>query len=155
MAMSGSRCRQWRSIVFGSPHHLNLRLVCTARTPARATLEVWSALPLFIQSLVPTSVLDNIFAVLDCSNRIYRVILLDPTGSQLEQVWAAMQVLFPRMKDLALRSKHETAPVDPSCRTIVAGDVHYSTRGTLGTGSLRHWHPPRFHLLFRLSRLPV
>ena len=32
-------CRRWRSVVFGSPHRLNLRLVCSAKTPARDMLD--------------------------------------------------------------------------------------------------------------------
>ena len=30
-------CRRWRCIVFGSPRHLNLKLVCTERTRIRKT----------------------------------------------------------------------------------------------------------------------
>lgn len=101
--------RQWRSIVFGSPHRLNLQLICTARTPARAMLDVWPALPLFIQSLVPTSVMDNMFAVLDCNNRIYQITLVDLTSSQLEQILAAMQVPFPRGHRSVFRGSGEVA----------------------------------------------
>src|SRR5260221_5208216 len=38
-------CRRWRSLVFGSPRRLNLRLFCTPETPAKDTLAVWPALP--------------------------------------------------------------------------------------------------------------
>ena len=31
-------CRRWRSVVFQSPHRLNLQLTCTPSTPARDTL---------------------------------------------------------------------------------------------------------------------
>src|SRR6266481_6481133 len=41
-------CRRWRNVVFGSPRRLNLRLFCTAKTPARDTLDVWPTLPLLI-----------------------------------------------------------------------------------------------------------
>ena len=41
--------RRWRSAVFRSPHRLDLQLVCTAKTPARDTLDVWPALPIFIR----------------------------------------------------------------------------------------------------------
>ena len=43
-------CRRWRTIVFGSPLRLDLALVCTAKTPARDTLDVWPPLPLVILS---------------------------------------------------------------------------------------------------------
>ena len=55
-------CRRWRSVVFGSPRRLNLRLVCGAKTPARDTLDVWPPLPLII--LCPNEILceDDIIA---------------------------------------------------------------------------------------------
>jgi hypothetical protein len=40
-------CRRWRTIVFQSPHRLNLRLLCTYKTPARDTHDVWPPLPLW------------------------------------------------------------------------------------------------------------
>jgi hypothetical protein len=36
-------CQRWRCVVFGSSRRLKLQLVCTARTPARDTLDVWLA----------------------------------------------------------------------------------------------------------------
>jgi hypothetical protein len=41
-------CRRWRSVVFQSPHRLNLRLVCTPNIPVRDTLDIWPPLPLII-----------------------------------------------------------------------------------------------------------
>ena len=41
-------CRRWRSVVFQSPHRLNLRLVCRPTTPVRNTLDIWPPLPLII-----------------------------------------------------------------------------------------------------------
>ena len=45
-------CRRWRSVVFGSPRRLKLRLVCTANTRARDKVDVWPALPLVIEDRV-------------------------------------------------------------------------------------------------------
>ena len=45
-------CRRWRSVVFNSPLRLNLRLVCTPKTPARDTLDIWPPLPLIIRDSV-------------------------------------------------------------------------------------------------------
>ena len=42
-------CRRWRSAVFQSPHRLNLRLICTPKTPARDIMNIWPPLPLIIQ----------------------------------------------------------------------------------------------------------
>ena len=41
-------CRQWRTIVFGSPRRLDLRLFCTDKTPAKETLAIWPPLPIVI-----------------------------------------------------------------------------------------------------------
>ena len=57
-------CRRWRTLVFASPRHLDLRLVCTARISARDTLDVWPALPLEIQDDITTKRVDNIISVL-------------------------------------------------------------------------------------------
>jgi hypothetical protein len=42
-------CRRWRSLVLGSPRRLNLRLLCTPKTHARDTLDVWPALRLIVE----------------------------------------------------------------------------------------------------------
>ncbi len=107
-------CRRWRSIVFGSPHRLNLRLVCTHRTPARDTLDIWPALPLFIwgdMSFSPGA--DDIIVALGKSNRVHEVNLWDLADRQLEKVLAVMQVPFPELTQLWLISRGETPPVAP------------------------------------------
>ena len=63
-------CRRWRSLVFGSPRRLDLRLVCSDKTPARDTLDVWPALPLYIWCLYMAESVDNIIAVLEHSDRV-------------------------------------------------------------------------------------
>jgi hypothetical protein len=96
-------CRRWRSLIFGSPRRLNLRLYCTPKT--RDTLGIWPALPLIIQGdMVSSSGTDNVIAALGQSNRICQVRLLHLAGSQLEKVLAPMQVPFPELTDLRLRS---------------------------------------------------
>ena len=70
-------CRRWRSLVFGSPRRLNLRLVCSTQTPARDTLDVWPALPLFISCDKMAESVDDIIAVLEHSDRV-REILMRP-----------------------------------------------------------------------------
>ena len=91
-------CRRWRSVVFGSPRRLNLRLVCTSVTPARDTLDVWPPLPLIIRDMDLTE--DNeIFAVLERSDHVVEI---DLTTPNLETVLAAMQVPFPELTRLFL-----------------------------------------------------
>jgi hypothetical protein len=106
-------CRRWRTLVFRSPRRLNLQLFCTPKTPAKDTLDVWPALPLIVWGPMTLSGTGNVIAALEQSNRVCRVILWGLAGWQLENVFAAMQVPFPELTDLRLRSNGETLPVTP------------------------------------------
>ena len=107
-------CRQWRNLVFRSPRRLNLRLLCTPRTPVRDTLDVWQALPLIIDGVMTlTSSTFNIITALGQSNCVCQVSLLNLVGWQLEEVLAAMQVPFPELTDLRLHLYDKTSPVIP------------------------------------------
>ena len=67
-------CQRWRTIVFGSPHRLNLRLFFTEGTPIRKTLAVWPSLPIIMwQSGERTWDLDDIIWALDYSDRIREI----------------------------------------------------------------------------------
>ena len=103
-------CRRWRSIVFESPCRLNLRLFGTRDTPARDTLDVWPALPLIIAdySHVPEG-LDNIIAILEHRDRVCQI-ELTVIASSLEIVSAAMQVPFPELTHLRLKSYNGSIP---------------------------------------------
>ena len=105
-------CRRWRSVVFGSPRRLNLRLVCTPTTPVRDTLDIWPALPLLIYGDVSISGADNIIAALERSDRVC-LIDLDIGSLQLEYVSMTMQVPFPKLTDLSLTLKDGTASIIP------------------------------------------
>ena len=111
-------CRKWRNLVFGSPHRLNLRLVCTARRPVREMLEIWPPLPIVIfpYGLSKTSTLaaDNIIAALEHNDRIHRVELWEASSSLLDKALAVMQGPFPVLTDLDIRcDEDEIAPVVP------------------------------------------
>ncbi len=58
---------------------------------------------------------DNVIAALEHSNRIHQIYLKCLTTSQTEyeNVWAAMQVPFPELTGLTLRSRSEAAPFLP------------------------------------------
>lgn len=85
-------CRRWRRVVFGSPHRLDLQLVCTPETPAKNTLDVWPGLPLLIQGIISSkSSVDNIVAALGGSNRICSIELCGFSGRQLELILPAMR----------------------------------------------------------------
>ena len=110
-------CRRWRSVVFGSPHRLNLRLVCTSGTLARDTLDVWPSLPLIIwgganlaQGLTHVS---NIIAVLERSGRVVEIGFSTDDDRELENVLEAMQVPFPELTRLGLWSGGGIVPVLP------------------------------------------
>ena len=72
-------CRRWRSIVFGSPRRLNLKLHFTPKMPVRDSLDVWPALPLLIQGdIYEESDVDNIIAALERSDRVCKISLHGP-----------------------------------------------------------------------------
>jgi len=103
-------CRHWRSVIFQSPHRLNLRLLCTPETPARDTLDIWPPLPLVIldpgQFRDNQSRVDNILAALEHNDRVCEICLRVErySGSELEYFTnsAAMQKPFPELTDLRL-----------------------------------------------------
>ena len=105
-------CRRWRSLVFGSPRRLNLRLVCSGKTPARDTLGVWPAFPLSIECEEMAESVDNIIAVLERSDRVCDI-YLDFKGLDLDKLSAAMQVPFPELTYLRLFSNGKTVSALP------------------------------------------
>jgi len=111
-------CRKWRNLVFGSPHRLNIRLVCTARRPVRDMLEIWPPLPIVIfpygLSKISTLAADNIIAALEHNDRIHRVELWEVSSSLLDKALAVMQGPFPVLTDLDIRcDEDEMAPIVP------------------------------------------
>ncbi len=108
-------CRRWRSLVFGSPRRLNLRLVCTPKTPTSDTLDVWPALPLLIRgNMNPSPGVDNIIAALGQNNRVCEVFLSGLADRESEKVLGAMRVPFPELSELWFSSHDSgTPPVAP------------------------------------------
>ena len=117
-------CRRWRSLVLESPRHLNLRLFCTPKTPARDKLDIWPTLPLLIGGFMSlTSGTDNVIAALEQSNRVYEVSLQALEDGQLEKVLATMQVPFPELTDLRLSSNGKVLPVIPITDSFLGGSA--------------------------------
>ena len=107
-------CRKWRCVVYGSPRRLNLRLICSARTPVRETLAVWPPLPIVIRQYgVSTCGEDNIVAALEHNGHVCDIRLQGVSSSLLEKVLAAMQESFPALTCLQLETEDDTAPVVP------------------------------------------
>ena len=105
-------CRRWRNAVFESPRRLNLRLVCTDKTPARDTLDVWPPLLLHIRCYIgyPMESVDNVVAVLERSNRVVEIHLQHLSSSQLER---ALQEPFPGLMHLVLLLDDESQDTVP------------------------------------------
>ena len=121
-------CRRWRIVVFGSPHRLNLRLVCTENTRATDIVDIWPALPLVIKvSGFPRS-MDNITALLERSDLVHRItqIDLDVRGWELEDISEAMhwQIPFPELTHLDLHdSFSQGEPVLPLSDSFLGGSA--------------------------------
>jgi hypothetical protein len=93
-------CRRWRSVVFGSPRRLNLRLVCEPRTP-RDTLDVWPPLLLVFRCglRVADSDVDGITAMLELRDRLCQIKIYD-VDLPLQIVWRALQEPFPELTEM-------------------------------------------------------
>jgi hypothetical protein len=108
-------CRRWRFIVFEAPRRLDLRLVCTAGTPAREMLDIWPVLPIFIRvfGLNAGQGIDNVVAALEHNDRVREIYVEDASNSALETFAAAMQRPFDELIHLDLCSLEEMALVLP------------------------------------------
>jgi hypothetical protein len=94
-------CRRWRSVVFQSPRRLNLRLVCSAKTPARENLDIWPPFPLIIfRGDDEPGELDNIIAALERNDRLCQILFRFLSSLELEYITAAMNKPFPELTDL-------------------------------------------------------
>ena len=109
-------CRRWRSVVFGSPRRLNLRLVCQPEMPARDTLDVWPPLPLVVWDCVSEEEhVESIVAVLERTDRVCQINLGLIYGiSPWEVVSAPMQKTLPELTDLVLYSYCPSETVLPN-----------------------------------------
>jgi hypothetical protein len=115
-------CQRWRSVVFGSPRRLNLRLAFIPKTPVNDRLGVWPELPLVVlnsRTIELPEDLDNISALLGHSHRVCQIILHVPS-SRLEEVSTAMQVPFPELTELRLNCD-ERVRVSPTLRDSFLG----------------------------------
>jgi len=100
-------CQCWRSVVFQSPRRLNLRLLCTHKTPVRDTLDIWPPLPLIIQDSYGVinrrngaSGVDNIIAALEHKDRVCQIQLSYFSSSS--RYVTAMHEPFLELIDLRL-----------------------------------------------------
>jgi hypothetical protein len=105
-------CQRWRKIVFASPHRLDLRILCTERTPVRKNLGVWPSIPIIIGYSRPIDE-DDIIAALEHPNRVCSVRLHHVTGPQLGKIVTVMQEPYPALTELILSSEDRNVPILP------------------------------------------
>jgi hypothetical protein len=108
-------CQRWRQIVLASPHRLDLRILCTYRTPVRKLLRIWPALPIVLNysgRRNRRNVEDDLIAALEHPNRVSEVLFNVPS-SQLEKVAKVMQMPLPVLTRLAMATSSKNVPTLP------------------------------------------
>ena len=109
-------CRRWRQVVFASPRRLDLRILCTTRTPARKNLGIWPSFPITISDFHcgnSNEDEDNLIAALEHSDRVSEV-ALEVAGSQLGTFTMVMHKPFPVLTSLYIASEDANTPVLPA-----------------------------------------
>jgi len=108
-------CRRWRQIILESQHSLDLRLLCTEKTPVRRTLDVWPPLPIIMEchilrtTLQPPSQVtedstgNDLIAALEHPDRVLQITVCGLTDLLLGKIAPAMLEPFPVLTHLRLR----------------------------------------------------
>ena len=109
-------CQRWRCLVFASPRHLDLRLLCTSRRQVVNLLDIWPALPIVVQERfnavqLPMWRMTNVIVALhDQRNRVCKIELNAIPNALLtwiELKLTRMEMSFPLLTDLELRAKNK------------------------------------------------
>src|SRR6267142_1578608 len=68
-------CRKWRWVIFGSSRRLDLRLVCTDKTPTRTLLDIWPPFYIAItrRYMVNEKSVGNVIAAVGHHDRVSHV----------------------------------------------------------------------------------
>jgi hypothetical protein len=111
-------CKRWRYIVFASPRHLDLRLVCsTNRRSVKKTLNIWPPLPIYIsadhvyKSSLPG--VNNLMAALKEHDRVFGIHITGVPDSLLKRIGIGATKSFSALEQLNLLSYNKMAPVLP------------------------------------------
>ncbi len=118
-------CQKWRNVVFGSPHRLNLRLLCTNDRPVAKMLNIWPPLPIIIWGENTKMGEDNIVAALTHNVRVCGITLNWVPNSLWEKVLAAMQEPFPALTHLDIHTADEEPIVSSSFLGGSAPNLQY------------------------------
>jgi len=111
-------CKRWRSIVFVSPHRLQLQLLCTNKRPVQNTLDFWPELPIVIHSrrgMSQRQDANNLIAALKQHNRVAKIDMKDIPNTFWKRMRAMkMKNPYSVLTYLRLHSEKINAPaVDP------------------------------------------
>ena len=103
-------CQRWRGLVFASPRHLGVRLVCTARTQVEEILAPWRTIPLLVLrdsgpelSRQELEGADNIIAALRHQTRVCQIKLNHHSNDLSRRIAEVMQESFPALTHLEIR----------------------------------------------------
>jgi len=99
-------CRRWRNLVFTSPRHLNLVLLCwSPNRSAKEMLDIWPELPISVHHFHPSrQAADDVVAVLKLNHRVSGIRLAHPTNTAWETFAPLMQHSFPALTHLWVES---------------------------------------------------
>jgi hypothetical protein len=112
-------CRRWRCVVFASPRHLRLRLVCTMRRPVKEMNDIWPALPIVIvirasdyrQEWVEEHT-HNTISALNYNDRVSEISFYDVPDRQLDIFAGVMEEPFPLLTSLRISSRQGRTLLD-------------------------------------------
>jgi hypothetical protein len=113
-------CQRWRYVVLGSPRRLNLRLLCTRRSPVRRMLDIWPPLPLVISDPCLTTIwrrkhgASDMVAALGHKDRIVEITLCYVPSWIWQNLLDAMQESLPALTNLSLGSNMSPSPLLPA-----------------------------------------
>ena len=117
-------CRRWRNLVFASPLRLDLRVLCTEKTPAGRTMDVWPTFPIVVLGHgYPTSPggADNIIAAFEHHDRVCHISLSGVLTSLLERIAEITQEPFLALAHLELLLHDKSVPLLPD--TFLGGSA--------------------------------
>ena len=104
-------CRRWRQIIFDSPRHLDIGILCTDKTPVSKNLNIiWPHLPIAIDCYFPRELMepedgDDIIAALEDPDRVcYLRLRWRLPDLWLEKVSTMMQKPFPALRSLTIHA---------------------------------------------------
>ena len=101
--------------MFASPRRLDLQLLCTTKRPVIATLDVWPALPIAIDSVGTRMQQQDMVNIMDALKQHGRVskFNIQNIPKPLFSIFAAVKDPFPSLTELKISSPYVTAPIVP------------------------------------------